>query len=55
MAQLAVGGRGRALGIGWQLIGYSGPVMSHRDEIDKFHGQPWRRKPISLAQAVGVR
>jgi gluconate 2-dehydrogenase gamma chain len=39
--------------IGWQLIGYPGPVMSYRDEIDKFHGQPWRRKPISLAQAVG--
>ena len=40
--------------IGWQLIGYPGPVMSYRGEIGKFHGQPWRRKPISLAQAVGI-
>jgi gluconate 2-dehydrogenase gamma chain len=39
--------------IGWQLIGYPGPLMSYRDEIDKNHGLPWRRKPISLAQAVG--
>jgi len=39
--------------IGWQLIGYPGPLMSYRDEIDKAHGQPWRRKPVSLAQVVG--
>jgi gluconate 2-dehydrogenase gamma chain len=39
--------------IGWQLIGYPGPLMSYRDEIDKNHGQPWRRKPVSLAQVVG--
>ena len=39
--------------IGWQLIGYPGPLMSYRDEIDKFHGQPWRRKPQSLAQVTG--
>ena len=39
--------------IGWQLIGYPGPVMNYRDEIDKNHGQPWRRKPMSLAQIVG--
>ena len=39
--------------IGWQLIGYPGPLMSYRDEIDKFHGQPFRRKPVSLAQVVG--
>jgi len=41
--------------IGWQLIGYPGPLMSYRNEIDKNHGLPWRRKPISLAQAVGHR
>ena len=29
------------------------PVMNYRDEIDKFHGQPCRRKPTSLAQATG--
>ena len=39
--------------IGWQLIGYPGPLMSYRDEIDKNYGQPWRRKPVSLAQIVG--
>jgi gluconate 2-dehydrogenase gamma chain len=39
--------------IGWQLIGYPGPLMSYREEIDKFHGQPFRRKPVSLEQVVG--
>jgi gluconate 2-dehydrogenase gamma chain len=39
--------------IGWQLIGYPGPLMNYRDEIDKNHGQPWRRKPMSLSQIVG--
>jgi len=39
--------------IGWQLIGYPGPLMNYRDDIDKNHGQPWRRKPVSLAQIVG--
>ncbi|HEY4364418.1 MAG TPA: gluconate 2-dehydrogenase subunit 3 family protein [Bryobacteraceae bacterium] len=39
--------------IGWQLIGYPGPLMSYREEIDKFHGQPWVRKPQSLSQIVG--
>jgi gluconate 2-dehydrogenase gamma chain len=39
--------------IGWQLIGYPGPLMSYRSEIDKFHGEAWRKKPVSLAQVVG--
>ena len=39
--------------IGWRLIGYPGPLMSYRDEIDKAPGKPWRRKPVSLAQVVG--
>ncbi len=39
--------------IGWQLIGYPGPLMSYRGEIDKSPGQPFRRKPVSLAQVVG--
>ena len=29
--------------IGWQLVGYPGPQMSYRDEVDKHFGQPWRR------------
>jgi gluconate 2-dehydrogenase gamma chain len=39
--------------IGWQLIGYPGPLMSYRNEIDKTPGEAWRRKPVSLAQVVG--
>ena len=39
--------------IGWQLIGYPGPLMSYRNDIDKSHGEPWRKKPVSLAQVVG--
>ena len=39
--------------IGWQLIGFPGPRMSYRDEIDKYHGMPWRPKPVSLQQVVG--
>ena len=30
--------------IGWQLIGYPGPLMSYRDEIDKHHGMPYHLK-----------
>lgn len=39
--------------IGWQLIGYPGPLMSYRSEIDKPPGETKRRKPVSLAQVVG--
>ena len=39
--------------IGWQLVGYPGPHMSYRDEIDKHFGQPWRPKPASLEQIAG--
>lgn len=39
--------------IGWQLVGYPGPLMSYREEIDRNHGKPWRRKPVSLSQVVG--
>ena len=39
--------------IGWQLVGYPGPRMSYRDEIDKHFGQPWRPKPASLEQTAG--
>ena len=37
--------------IGWQLIGFPGPRMSYRNEVDKFHGVPWRLKPASLHQS----
>jgi gluconate 2-dehydrogenase gamma chain len=39
--------------IGWQLVGYPGPQMSYRAEIDKHFGQPWRPKPASLEQVMG--
>jgi gluconate 2-dehydrogenase gamma chain len=39
--------------IGWQLIGYPGPLMSYRDDIEKFHGKPFRRKPVSLSELAG--
>ena len=39
--------------IGWQLVGYPGPQMSYRNDIDKHFGQPWRPKPASLEQITG--
>ena len=39
--------------IGWQLIGFPGPVMSYRDEIDKYYGKPYRPAPRSLEQILG--
>jgi len=39
--------------IGWQLIGYPGPVMTYRAEIDKHYGVPYRPKPASLEQITG--
>ena len=39
--------------IGWQMIGYPGPQMSYRNDIDKHFGQPWRPKPASLEQITG--
>ena len=35
------------------MVGFPGPQMSYRDEIDKHHGQPWRPKPKSLQQVAG--
>ena len=39
--------------IGWQLIGYPGPLMSYRDEIGKDNAQRPISKPRSLADVVG--
>jgi gluconate 2-dehydrogenase gamma chain len=38
---------------GWRLVGYPGPVMSYRDEIEQYHGKPYRREPKSLEQIIG--
>lgn len=40
--------------IGWQLIGYPGPLMSYRDSIAKYQGIPYPRTvPKSLEQLTG--
>jgi hypothetical protein len=39
--------------VGWQMIGFPGPRMSYRDEVDRHHGEAFRLKPVSLAQVVG--
>ena len=44
---------GNAGMIGWQLIGYPGPRMSYRDEIEAHYGQDYRVPPASLAQLAG--
>ena len=44
---------GNAGMIGWQLIGFPGPQMSYRDEIDKHYGEPFRPKPKSLREVMG--
>lgn len=36
--------------IGWQLIGYPGPRMSYKDDVDKHFGEVFRPKPASLEQ-----
>ncbi len=41
--------------IGWQLVGYPGPQMSYRNEIDKHFGQPFHLKPASLEQITGKK
>jgi gluconate 2-dehydrogenase gamma chain len=41
--------------VGWQLIGFPGPRMSYRNEIDQYHGSAWRPKPASLEQISGRR
>jgi len=38
--------------IGWQLLGFPGPVMSYKDQIEN-HDGPYRPEPQSLEQIVG--
>jgi gluconate 2-dehydrogenase gamma chain len=44
---------GNAGMIGWQLIGYPGPLMSYRDQVGKQDGTRWQRKPVSLSDIIG--
>jgi len=36
--------------LGWQLIGFPGPRMSNANEFDKYRGEAFRPKPVSLTQ-----
>jgi gluconate 2-dehydrogenase gamma chain len=39
--------------VGWQLVGYPGPLMSYRDQVFKTPVEPFRQKPVSLEQVIG--
>lgn len=41
--------------VGWQLVGFPGPRMSNYDEIEKYYGQAFRPRPITLHQATGAK
>jgi gluconate 2-dehydrogenase gamma chain len=43
---------GNADMIGWQLIGFPGPRMTNFAQVDQYHGEAFRPKPVSLAQVV---
>ena len=38
--------------LGWQMLGFPGPIMSYKDRIEE-HGEPYRPEPQSLEQIVG--
>lgn len=38
--------------VGWQLIGFPGPRMTNFAQIEQYRGEPFRPKPVSLAQVV---
>lgn len=39
--------------VGWQLIGFPGPRMSSHADVDKYRGEAFRPKPVSLSQVTG--
>jgi gluconate 2-dehydrogenase gamma chain len=41
--------------IGWQLVGFPGPRMSYRQEVDQYYGRAFRPKPVSLREVTGKR
>jgi gluconate 2-dehydrogenase gamma chain len=43
---------GNAGVIGWQLIGYPGPRMSYKADVDQHFGTEWRPKPQGLEQIM---
>ena len=44
---------GNASLTGWKLVGYPGPRMDYRNEIDRHFGVAWRPEPASLQQIIG--
>jgi gluconate 2-dehydrogenase gamma chain len=38
--------------IGWQLVGYPGPRMNYKADVDQHFGQEYRPKPASLEQIM---
>jgi gluconate 2-dehydrogenase gamma chain len=44
---------GNAKLVGWKLVGFPGPRMNNRADIDAHHGQSWRPAPASLEQVTG--
>ena len=38
--------------VGWKLIGFPGPRMNYRDQIDKHFGQTYSLPPMSLEQVL---
>ena len=38
--------------VGWKLIGFPGPRMNYRDQIDKHFGQTYSPPPMSLEQIL---
>lgn len=41
---------GNANLVGWKMVGFPGPRMSYRDDIDAHYGQAFRPAPASLEQ-----
>jgi gluconate 2-dehydrogenase gamma chain len=41
--------------VGWKLIGFPGPQMNYRDQIDKHFGQTYSPAPMSLEQILRKR
>jgi gluconate 2-dehydrogenase gamma chain len=38
--------------VGWKLVGFPGPVMSYRYQIDKYYGKTYSADPKSLEQIL---
>lgn len=39
--------------MGWQMLGFPGPRMNNRNDVDQYYGRPFRPKPVSLREAAG--